>query len=163
MTTTPVQPLLQDLCSIDDVAALLETSSKQIRFLLYGRPESQRYTAFTIAKRNGGTRTIKAPKEDLKAVQRRLADYLQDNVRTRPAAHGFVRGKSIATNAAAHVCHRAVFNIDLKDFFPTINFGRVRGLFMAEPFKASPTAATVLAQICCHEGALPQRVLRLHL
>lgn len=99
---------------------------------------------------------IKAPKDDLKVIQRRLADYLQDRVNVRQPAHGFVQERSIVTNAQLHVHHRTVFNIDLKDFFPTINFGRVRGLFMAHPFNANPAVATILAQICCHDGSLPQ-------
>jgi RNA-directed DNA polymerase len=156
MTEAVPQSIFQNTSSIDDVAALLDTSGKQIRFLLYVRPEKDRYTAFTISKRRGGKRTIKAPKDELKAVQRRFADFLQDKVGFRPPAHGFVRERSIATNAALHVHHRAVLNVDLKDFFPTINFGRVRGLFMSEPFKATPAVATVLAQICCYEGSLPQ-------
>ena len=45
-------------------------------------------------------------------------------------------------------------NVDLKDYFPSINFGRVRGLFLA--MGAAEDAATVLAQICCHQGQLPQ-------
>jgi retron-type reverse transcriptase len=156
MTTKTRPPIFQKTSSIDDVAALLDASGKQLRYLLYARQEMGRYTMFTISKRRGGKRTIKAPKEELKAIQRRLGDFLQDKVEFRQPAHGFVRERSIATNAALHVHHRAVFNLDLKDFFPTINFGRVRGLFMADPFKASPAVATILAQICCHEGSLPQ-------
>ena len=49
-----------------------------------------------------------------------------------------------------------MLNVDLKNFFPTINFGRVRGLFMAKPFCAPANVSTMLAQICCHNGALPQ-------
>lgn len=49
-----------------------------------------------------------------------------------------------------------MLNVDLQDFFPTINFGRVRGLFMAKPFGATPRVATILAQICCHDNSLPQ-------
>lgn len=149
-------PIFQKTSTIADVAALLESSEKQLRFLLYARPEKTRYTSFAISKRRGGKRAIKAPRSDLKSIQRRLADFLQDRVSFRPPAHGFVRERSIATNAALHVHHRTVFNVDLKDFFPTINFGRVRGLFMASPFMATPEVATVLAQICCHEGSLPQ-------
>ena len=156
MTAAEPPQFFQATSSIDDVAVLLQASGKQVRFLLYVRPEVARYTTFTISKRRGGKRTIKAPKEELKAIQRRLAEFLQDKVEFRQPAHGFVRERSIATNAALHVHHRAVLNVDLKDFFPTINFGRVRGLFMADPFKASPAVATVLAQICCHEGTLPQ-------
>jgi RNA-directed DNA polymerase len=44
---------------------------------------------------------------------------------------------------------RFVLNIDLLDFFPSIHFGRVRGMFTARPYNCNPTVATVLAQICC--------------
>ena len=46
--------------------------------------------------------------------------------------------------------------IDLENFFPSINFGRVRGLFMSEPFNVPQAGATILAQLCCHRGVLPQ-------
>jgi retron-type reverse transcriptase len=141
---------------VDEVAKLLNCSAEQLHFLLYGRPEKKRYTIFTIRKRRGGERTIRAPRDELKAIQRRFASLLQTRWTARPAAHGFVPGKSIVTNAQHHVKHRAVFNIDLKDFFSSINFGRVRGLFMAKPFLAPASGATILAQICCHEGMLPQ-------
>lgn len=156
MTEVATTPIFQSTSSLNDVATLLATTPKQLRFLLYVRPENARYAKFKIRKRRGGQRVIKAPKDEIKAIQRRLADFLQDRVGIRQPVHGFVRDRSIVTNAQMHVHHRAVFNIDLKDFFPTINFGRVRGLFMADPFKATPAVATILAQICCHEGSLPQ-------
>jgi RNA-directed DNA polymerase len=59
-------------------------------------------------------------------------------------------------NAEKHSKKRYVLNVDLKDFFPTINFGRVRGMFMAYPFKFNKSVATVLAQICCFKNQLPQ-------
>jgi len=55
-----------------------------------------------------------------------------------------------------HIKQRYVFNVDLKDFFPTINFGRVRGMFMGFPYKLPKNVATVLAQICCFNNQLPQ-------
>jgi RNA-directed DNA polymerase len=76
--------------------------------------------------------------------------------RAHPGAHGFIPARSILTNAKAHAGQRLVFNVDLKDFFPTINFGRVRGLFMAAPFHMGAPAATVLAQICTLKNGLPQ-------
>jgi len=156
MTAVTPPGIFSTASSIEDVSALLTTSAKQLRFLLYVRPENRRYTIFTIAKRRGGRRSIKAPRNELKAIQRRFADFLQDQIVFRQPVHGFVRERSIASNAELHAQHRAVLNVDLRDFFPTINFGRVRGLFMAEPFNASPAIATILAQICCHEGSLPQ-------
>lgn len=142
------------LKTLADVAQMLDTSVEQLKFLLYGRPEARRYVEFTIPKRRGGLRTILAPRRDLKILQRKLALQLAEVYRPREATYGFVEGRSIGGNADQHVRCRHVLNVDLKDFFPNINFGRVRGLFIS--LDASPTAATTLAQICCHDGALPQ-------
>lgn len=42
------------------------------------------------------------------------------------------------------------------DFFQSIHFGRVRGLFMSYPFNMGEKAASVVAQICTHNGVLFQ-------
>jgi retron-type reverse transcriptase len=154
MAATVTANPLAGLKTREDVAQLLGTSAAQFRFLLYARAESQRYTEFTIAKRRGGTRTILAPRDDLKLLQRKLAAVLAQSYRTRDVAYAFVEGRGIVDNADRHLRRRHVLNVDLKDFFPTINYGRVRGLFIR--LKASPAAATVLAHICCHKDALPQ-------
>lgn len=148
--------MFDTLYSLEDVARLLDSTAKQLRYLLYVRKPEKRYYTFCIVKRGGGLRSISAPSRDLKAIQRRLASILQDIYEVRTPVHGFVRERSIVSNAESHVRHRSILNIDLQDFFPSINFGRVRGLFIARPCSASPHIATILAQLCCHEGALPQ-------
>ena len=70
--------------------------------------------------------------------------------------HGFVPSRSIVTNAQQHVRKRYVFNIDLADFFGSIHFGRVRGVFRKPPYNLPANVATVLAQICCLSNKLPQ-------
>ena len=50
------------------------------------------------------------------------------------------------TNAAAHVGRLLVVNADLSDFFPSITFPRVRGVFRQLGY--SPAVATVLALLC---------------
>jgi RNA-directed DNA polymerase len=154
MASTITASLFAGLKTLVDVAHLLGTSAKQLQFLLYGRRAHQRYKQFTIAKRGGGTRIILAPRSDLKVLQRELATRLADAYTIREPVYGFVRGRCIADNAGIHLGRRHVLNVDLKDFFPSINYGRVRGLFIA--LKASPQAATVLAHICCHDNLLPQ-------
>ncbi|PRX03471.1 UNVERIFIED_ORG: RNA-directed DNA polymerase [Martelella mediterranea] len=77
--------------------------------------------------------------------------------KSRVLSHGFKKGSSIITNAANHRNKRWVFNIDLKDFFPSINFGRVFGFFLKDRnFALDPKIATVIAQIACHHNELPQ-------
>ena len=45
------------------------------------------------------------------------------------ACHGFVAGRSTVTNATPHVGAALILKVDLRDFFPTIHYRRVRGLF----------------------------------
>jgi RNA-directed DNA polymerase len=132
------------------------TFAKHLVYYLYRLPIDRRYNSFTIKKRTGGTRLISSPATGLKTVQRRLSKLLYSIYEPRTGVHGFAIGRGITTNAEVHVRRNHVLNIDIEDFFGSINFGRVRGLFMAEPFSLPPGVATVLAQICCHEDKLPQ-------
>lgn len=139
-----------------DVADLLEVSYPRLVYHIYIVDPNQRYKTFEISKKSGGIRQISTPVTALKIIQRKLNQVLQAVYEIKPSVHGFVLGKNIVTNAQSHAKKRYVFNIDLKDFFPSVNFGRVRGMFMATPYELNPEVATVLAQICCHNNQLPQ-------
>lgn len=156
---------LKKAASRSDVATLLQTSLQGLTAILYMLPIASRYTVFDIPKKGGGTRTIKAPDQKLKLLQQKLSELLQDclaEINTargvkRTIAHGFKRDLSIVSNAAEHHHRRWVFNLDLKNFFPSINFGRVRGFFLYDKsFLLNKDVATVLAQIACDGSALPQ-------
>jgi retron-type reverse transcriptase len=156
---------LKTAASRSDVATLLQMSLQGLTSILYMLPIANRYTVFEIPKKGGGTRTIKAPDEKLKLLQHKLSIVLQDcldeiNAQKcvkRAVAHGFKRECSIVSNAAEHRHRRWVFNLDLKDFFPSINFGRVRGFFIRDKnFLLDKNVATILAQIACDGTALPQ-------
>jgi len=138
-----------------DVSDLLGVEHAQLKAALYWRHRTN-YRVFELSKRRGGTRVICAPTGVLRLIQTRLSHILQDVYQPKPCVHGFRRGRSIVTNARQHVGRRYVLNVDLKDFFPSVNFGRVRGMFMAQPYSLPPKVATVLAQICCYKNELPQ-------
>ena len=157
--------------NLSDVARLLSIAPRNLSYLIYKQGDHLKYSDFTIPKRSGGVRLISAPLGGLKILQRRLADLLQDcldeindstNFVTPErsfgyANHGFARKLSIRTNARNHRNRRYVFNIDLKDFFPSIHFGRVRGFFIHDrSFQLNPNVATVLAQTACYRNSLPQ-------
>lgn len=139
-----------------DVARLLEIPYGDLVYYLYIIPYKSRYTTFEIPKKLGGNRIISTPATSLKLIQKKLNQVLQCVYQVKPSVHGFVKNKNIVTNAKAHVGKRYVLNFDLKDFFVSINFGRVRGMFMALPYALNPEVATVIAQICCHNNQLPQ-------
>jgi RNA-directed DNA polymerase len=156
---------LKAATSLHDVAALLGFSPKGLSYILYKKLPEAKYRSFQIQKRRGGFRQINAPSPDLLLLQQHLSDLLQNCVeeinkaqnRKDDFAHGFKRRRSIISNATKHRRRRFVLNIDLQDFFGTINFGRVRGFFIKDRnFAVRPEVATVLAQIACYQNSLPQ-------
>jgi len=156
---------LKTATTLHDVAALLDFKASALAYILYKKDATTKYTTFEIQKRHGGVRKISAPSADLKLLQKRLSDLLlncMDEINAEKKledriAHGFKRGRSIITNAHGHRNRRFVFNVDLSDFFGSINFGRVRGFFINDKnFQLHKNIATILAQIACHENALPQ-------
>jgi RNA-directed DNA polymerase len=69
---------LKAATSLSDVAKLLDFKPKAVSFILYKQPAANKYTTFQIPKKSGGHRTIKAPIESLKLLQRRVSDLLLD-------------------------------------------------------------------------------------
>ena len=72
------------------------------------------------------------------------------------------RGKALLPTLRCIETKKYILNIDLKNFFESFNFGRVRGFFIKDrDFAVSPEIATVIAQIACYQGKLPQGALLL--
>lgn len=140
-----------------DLAKALEVDSRRLNYLLYAKRLRKHYTNFSIPKSDGSQRLISVPPPHLLWLQRQLLSLLAGAYQPKQCIHGFCEGRSILTNAEMHLGARFVVNVDLKDFFPSIHFGRVEGVFRASPFSLPPEVATVAAQICCRDdGILPQ-------
>lgn len=127
-----------------DVANALSISVGRLRHYSVHRERERvaHYVQFAIPKRSGGERVILAPKRDLKAVLREVNKQLVEKLPVSEYAHGFRKGRSIATHAEAHVGKKVVIRLDLKDFFPSLHVGRVRGLLVALGY-SYPVAATL--------------------
>ncbi len=136
------------LASPKDVADALRTTITELRWLTFhsDAAEKTHYVTFTVPKRSGGTRSLSAPHEKLARAQEWVLRNVLEKLPTEAPAHGFIRGHSTVTNALPHVKRDVVINLDLKDFFPTISFARVRGVL--EKVGYSPSVATVLALLC---------------
>uniref|UniRef100_A0AAU6WR92 RNA-directed DNA polymerase n=1 Tax=Chryseobacterium endophyticum TaxID=1854762 RepID=A0AAU6WR92_9FLAO len=78
--------------------------------------------------------------------QQWILDNILNRLPVEDVAHGFVSGKSIVTNAAPHLGKAVIINIDLKDFFPSISYKRVKGLFSKLGY--SEQLSTIFALIC---------------
>ncbi len=131
-----------------ELAATLKLSVPQLKGLCYHTDVATNlpYTPFTIRKRNGSARQIWAPIPRLKFVQRWILDKVLNNLTIHGAAHGFVRGKSIVTNAAVHSNSEVLIKLDIKEFFPSVNWRRVKGVFRHAGYHEQ--MATLLALLC---------------
>lgn len=112
------------------------------------------YRTFTIPKKSGGSRSITAPRVFLKVVQRYVLDCVLSQIPVSRSAVGFVKGRGCRYGAKRHVKHRYLWNIDLKDFFPSVRFEQVEAIFTEIGFMAP--AARFLSRLCCLDGKLPQ-------
>lgn len=147
---------LLQISNLDELAQYFGVTYPRLTQVLYRTDDEHKYFEFTIPKKNGAPRLIQSPNRHLKALQRTLAADLAQVYRAPEAAHGFIPKCSIRTNALPHLQKDFVFNVDLEDFFPSIHFGRVRGLFSKQPFGFPNEVATVLAHLCCFKNRLPQ-------
>ena len=112
------------------------------------------YTSFSIKKKSGADRTLHAPIKGLKEFQKALNLILQCLHQPHKSATGFIVGKSIVDNARIHVGQFYVYNLDLKDFFPSIDKSRIWGRLLAPPFNLNTSderkkIANMIAGLSC--------------
>lgn len=122
---------------IEDLVALAETAES-------------RYRVYPLRTGPGKKRWIQAPDPELKRAQRMLLHGVLYRLPAHEAAHGFVPGRSIVTNATPHVRRAWVLTLDVKDFFPSTKSDAV-----ARAIDDLRERDTILA-LTTFQGALPQ-------
>ena len=132
-----------------DVAKALKLSITQLKWLAFHSEvvKKTHYVRFAVKKRSGGERVLSAPHRKLKAIQRWILAEVLSKIPLENPAHGFVPGRGIVSNATPHVGRQFVVNLDLKDFFPSVGFRRVRHAFRRVGY--SGAVSTVFALLCC--------------
>jgi RNA-directed DNA polymerase len=118
-------------------------------------PNNSRYHSFSIPKGNGKFRKITAPDSDLKASQNDFLRSVLYSVEPHNCAHGFVPGRSIATNASYHVGKEVVLNVDIKDFFGSTKRSAVERV-LERFYGLTGSDLTDKADLVCRFGELPQ-------
>ncbi|MCI9078510.1 MAG: RNA-directed DNA polymerase [Lachnospiraceae bacterium] len=142
-----------------ELASFLNLDYNILRYLVYHRDviTFDNYYRFDVPKKNGGTRHIAAPKTHLKSAQRQILDQILQKAEVCEVSHGFIKSKSVITSARTHKAGPGILiNIDLENFFPTITFERVRGLFQS--FGYSGYISSLLAMICTYCERMPLEI-----
>lgn len=133
---------LPSLHTPQQLANWLEVSIGTLAWLTHRSCESRRpentqkahYSYKWLKKRSGALRLIESPKPMLKEIQRKILREILEQVPAHPKAHGFVKGRSIVTNARPHVRKRFVLKFDLEDFYPSVRYSRVVAIFRSLGF-----------------------------
>ncbi|TXH61998.1 MAG: RNA-directed DNA polymerase [Thiothrix sp.] len=136
------------ITKVAQLCEALNLSVSELRWLCYQREVASKthYTRFEIPKRSGGMRAIWAPLPQLKQVQHWILHEILERLVVHGSAHGFISGRSIATNAAEHTNSQVLVKVDIKNFFPSISWRRVKGVFRKAGYPEQ--IATLLALLC---------------
>lgn len=160
--TTPTDQLIKkfySLNTLDDLANLLEVPKSKLYYYAFKANLDNHYKKFVVPKKTGGKRTIYAPSTPLKIIQKKLSQIFQAVYYVKAPVHGFVKEKSILTNAKRHLKSgrkKYILNVDLKNFFPTIHMMRVENLLKSKPYNLPSFIAQIIARLTCYMSFLPQ-------
>ena len=139
---------LPNLQTAPEISAAIGLESGKLAWLCYHRGASQvdHYRRFQIPKRSGGVRNVSAPKPTLRLAQSWVLNEILTKIPIHDAATAFHAGASTVENARRHMGKSVVVRLDLKDFFPSVNFHRVKVLFQSFGFNQG--SATIFALLC---------------
>lgn len=133
---------------------------RMLNYYAYSSHNKNRYVTFQVPKKKKGVfRTIDAPCAGLKMIQRAMNLIFQTIYTPHEAAMGFVPHRSVVTNARVHMGQKYVYNIDLKDFFPSITSGRLFKRLQVAPFCMDKKMASIVTDLCCYTNADGKNVL----
>ena len=124
--------------------------AKHMNYYCNPKNAFHRYRQFKIKKKSGGFRQITAPRNrSFMFLLDCLNEVLKAVYTPSQYAMGFTEGRSVVLNASKHKGANYVFNIDLKDFFPSIEQPRVWKRLQLQPFNFPIPVASAVAGLCC--------------
>jgi retron-type reverse transcriptase len=139
---------LPELMTLSDIASAMNLTTEDLVWLCYERSttETDHYTRFEIPKRSGGSRLISSPKPKMRTAQSWINLNILEKLTPSKYCYAFRPKISIVDNARQHLGKGVIVKLDVKDFFPSITFNRIRGYF--EFLGYNPGVATVFGLLC---------------
>lgn len=112
------------------------------------------YNDYYISKRNGKQRPINAPNSEIKGYQRWILDNILGAISLNQCVHGYVKERSIFSNAKLHCEKSFVVCVDISKFFPSITREMVEEEFFR--IVENSETAKIMSQLCTYKNSLPQ-------
>jgi RNA-directed DNA polymerase len=123
----------------------LEKISREPKSLHY------RYERKLVGKK---FRLLRVPLGQFRKVQDAIKRQILDPMPLPPTMHGWRKRRSPKTYAKAHLRHSSLINVDIQDFFPSVDGGRVHTFWMRAGFTSE--AAKLLTALTVCDNQLPQ-------
>ena len=120
--------------------------------------QEKHYKKILIPKKNGKMREINEPEEELKKLQKVLASRFFKKFYSSKlffCANGFIKGRSIKTNAQPHLGKKYLLKLDIKDFFPSIKEKMVYQRCFGDNLYSDSVKTLITKLVTLNEG-LPQ-------
>ena len=149
---------LREIRNTSDLAKYLYCSEIKLEEILSSKSSIRYYKKMNIPKKNrkiGGYRTVyKANDLAWSSVHKHLETAINISSNFPSYVQGFVRERSIVTNAKRHLAKKLVLNADIKNFFESISFDKVINVF--KHLGANDAIAEALSKICTIDGLLAE-------
>ena len=161
----------EEMRTVKDLTAYLENVSLMAirceQFLSMHEHMSGMYTSFKIPKHSGGLRTIDAPSEELKILQRQIVqtlEYIPEQyfpfVHAHDSAYAYVKGRSALDAVKTHQQNGShwFLKLDIQSFFPTCTTNTIVNLLQqVYPICfIQPAELRLILKCCTLNDVLPQ-------
>lgn len=136
-----------------ELAPLLSLSEDQLKLFLVSKENFIKRGR--IMKRDLNFRKIAWVKDDsYRHLQKKITEFLDAFYLpiSPDSNHGFVKKRSIVTNAQQHTQKKVVLNIDIKDFFPSVSKIKVVEIFISLGFQEE--IAKIFAELLTLDNSL---------
>ena len=143
-------PFVYDTLQLSDLLGIRRKSMFKLSKNVNGH-----YKRIILKKQNGKKRIIHAPDSALKSVQQVILARILKYIPVSDYATAYIKGKSLANNASAHLGHKYLLKMDITDFFGSITYLQViSAVFNKNRFPVQIGA--ILTSLCCRNDVLPQ-------
>ncbi|MGE8723317.1 reverse transcriptase family protein [Leptospira terpstrae] len=138
--------------NISHLTQLIGIEKNFLLSMLYA--SEKHYRTFNLAKKSGGSRKIDAPLPTLLYCQQWINKNILNHLVSHDCTYAYRRDKNIVLNAQQHLNKKILYKLDIKDFFPSINYDRVFSFYQYLGYNKEVSFA--LAKLSTFENKLPQ-------
>ncbi len=112
------------------------------------------YRIFDMRKKSGGVRKISAPRKFMKVTQYWINDYFLNRLNIHSSCFSYRKGISIHDNAYPHQNNKFIANIDIENYFGSINKTMIKNCLLRN--NISEHIVNTIAGLTTLYGTLPQ-------